>query len=103
MQASLQSALDLAVGAGATIVRARVSYDPRSREVHEVVRKPIGSRPVLWHVMKYYAHFGFKDFILCLGYRAEAIKRERFAKGELSYDIDGLRAIVERGARSSPG
>ena len=46
LQASLQSALDLAVGAGATIVRARVSYDPRSREVHEVVRKPIGSRPV---------------------------------------------------------
>jgi hypothetical protein len=46
LQASLQSALDLAVGAGATIVRARVTYDPRSREVHEVVRKPIGSRPV---------------------------------------------------------
>jgi flagellar biosynthesis/type III secretory pathway M-ring protein FliF/YscJ len=46
LQASLQSALDLAVGAGATIVRARVSYDPRARETHEVVRKPIGSRPV---------------------------------------------------------
>jgi glucose-1-phosphate cytidylyltransferase len=36
---------------------------------------PIGSRPVLWHVMKYYAHFGFTDFVLCLGYKAEAIKR----------------------------
>ena len=35
----------------------------------------IGSRPVLWHVMKYYAHFGHKDFILCLGYRADAIKQ----------------------------
>jgi glucose-1-phosphate cytidylyltransferase len=35
----------------------------------------IGTRPVLWHVMKYYAHFGHKDFILCLGYRAEAIKQ----------------------------
>ena len=35
---------------------------------------PIGSRPVLWHVMKYYAHFGFTDFVLCLGYKAEAIK-----------------------------
>jgi flagellar M-ring protein FliF len=46
LQASLQSALDLAVGAGATIVRARVSYDPRTRETHEIVRKPIGSRPV---------------------------------------------------------
>jgi glucose-1-phosphate cytidylyltransferase len=35
----------------------------------------IGSRPVLWHVMKYYAHFGHTDFILCLGYRADAIKQ----------------------------
>lgn len=34
----------------------------------------IGYRPVLWHVMKYYAHFGHKDFILCLGHRADAIK-----------------------------
>ena len=35
---------------------------------------PIGYRPILWHVMKYYAHFGHKDFILCLGHKAEAIK-----------------------------
>src|SRR5271167_1416063 len=34
----------------------------------------IGYRPVLWHVMKYYAHFGNKDFILCLGYRGDVIK-----------------------------
>jgi glucose-1-phosphate cytidylyltransferase len=44
----------------------------------ENVPKPlvqIGYRPVLWHVMKYYAHYGHKDFILCLGYGADAIKR----------------------------
>jgi glucose-1-phosphate cytidylyltransferase len=35
----------------------------------------VGNRPILWHVMRYYAHFGYKDFILCLGYGAEAIKR----------------------------
>jgi glucose-1-phosphate cytidylyltransferase len=35
----------------------------------------IGYRPVLWHLMKYYAHFGHKDFILCLGYGADAIKK----------------------------
>jgi glucose-1-phosphate cytidylyltransferase len=35
---------------------------------------PIGPRPILWHVMKYYAHFGHKEFILCLGYKAEKIK-----------------------------
>jgi glucose-1-phosphate cytidylyltransferase len=34
----------------------------------------IGTRPILWHIMKYYAHFGHKDFIICLGHRAEAIK-----------------------------
>jgi len=34
----------------------------------------IGDRPVLWHVMRYYAHFGHKDFVLCLGYGAMAVK-----------------------------
>jgi glucose-1-phosphate cytidylyltransferase len=50
----------------------------RLREYGENVPKPmvpIGYRPVLWHIMKYYAHFGHKDFILCLGYRADAIKQ----------------------------
>jgi glucose-1-phosphate cytidylyltransferase len=49
----------------------------RMREASEVAPKPmipIGNRPVLWHVMKYYAHFGFTNFVLCLGYKAEAIK-----------------------------
>jgi len=35
---------------------------------------PIGPQPILWHIMKYYAHFGHKDFILCLGYKGEMIK-----------------------------
>ncbi len=49
----------------------------RLRDVAENIPKPmvtIGYRPILWHVMKYYAHFGHKDFILCLGYRGDAIK-----------------------------
>ena len=49
----------------------------RIREVGENVPKPmvtIGYRPILWHVMKYYAHHGHKDFVLCLGYRGDAIK-----------------------------
>jgi glucose-1-phosphate cytidylyltransferase len=44
---------------------------------NENVPKPmitIGYRPIVWHLMKYYAHFGVKDFILCLGYRADYIK-----------------------------
>lgn len=50
----------------------------RMREYSETVPKPmveIGYRPILWHVMKYYAHFGHKDFILCLGHQADVIKR----------------------------
>jgi glucose-1-phosphate cytidylyltransferase len=49
----------------------------RLRDYAETIPKPmvpIGLRPVLWHVMRYYAHFGHRDFILCLGYRADAIK-----------------------------
>jgi glucose-1-phosphate cytidylyltransferase len=50
----------------------------RLREYAENVPKPmvpIGHRPILWHVMKYFAHFGHKEFVLCLGYRSEAIKQ----------------------------
>jgi glucose-1-phosphate cytidylyltransferase len=49
----------------------------RIREAGESTPKPmvlVGERPILWHVMKYYAHFGHKDFILCLGHRADVIK-----------------------------
>lgn len=35
---------------------------------------PVGSRPILWHIMKWYAPWGHTEFILCLGYRAETIK-----------------------------
>lgn len=49
----------------------------RLRGYSEDVPKPmvtVGARPVLWHVMKYYAHYGHKDFILCLGYKGNVIK-----------------------------
>ena len=49
----------------------------RIREAGENTPKPmvtIGYRPILWHVMKYYAHHGHKDFVLCLGYRGDVIK-----------------------------
>lgn len=50
----------------------------RIRDYSEEVPKPmvpLGDRPILWHVMKYYAHFGHTEFILCLGYQAATIKR----------------------------
>ena len=49
----------------------------RLRDLSGEIPKPmvkIGYRPILWHVMRYYAHFGHKDFILCLGYKADVIK-----------------------------
>ena len=50
----------------------------RLKEFSETIPKPmvdIGYRPIIWHLMKYYAHYGHKDFILCLGYRGDYIKR----------------------------
>jgi glucose-1-phosphate cytidylyltransferase len=49
----------------------------RLRDYSESIPKPmvcVGHRPILWNVMKYYAHFGHKEFILCLGYRGDSIK-----------------------------
>jgi glucose-1-phosphate cytidylyltransferase len=54
----------------------------RLRDYSDKIPKPmvpIGYRPILWHIMKYYASFGHKDFILCLGYGADSIK-EYFLK-----------------------
>jgi len=49
----------------------------RLREHSDTIPKPlvnVGHRPILWHLMRYYAHFGHKDFILCLGYRGDMIR-----------------------------
>jgi glucose-1-phosphate cytidylyltransferase len=49
----------------------------RLREHSDTIPKPlvnIGYRPILWHLMKFYAHHGHRDFILCLGYRGDLIK-----------------------------
>src|SRR5580698_8797505 len=55
----------------------------------------VGERPLLWHVMRYYAHYGYNDFVLCLGYGASAVK-DFF----LSYDETRSNDFVlENGAR----
>lgn len=54
----------------------------RLREHSDTIPKPlvpVGARPILWHLMRYYAHFGHNDFILCLGYRGDLI-REYFLR-----------------------
>lgn len=49
----------------------------RMEEETEIRPKPmveVGGRPILWHIMKIYSHYGFNDFILCLGYKGKIIK-----------------------------
>jgi len=96
----------------------------RLRDYAENVPKPmvpIGYRPILWHLMKYYAHFGHKDFILCLGYRGDMIKHyflnyEEFVTNDfvlteggrqrklLSSDIEDWRiTFVDTGQNSNIG
>ena len=70
----------------------------RMREGPTSAPKPmnmIGDRPLLWHVMRYYAHFGHTDFVLCLGYGASAVKNFFLTYDETrSNDF-----ILENGAR----
>lgn len=68
----------------------------RLREHSDTIPKPlvnIGPRPILWHLMKYYAHFGHKDFILCLGYKGDMI-RQYF----LDYEPNLSRDFTMKGA-----
>lgn len=52
-------------------------YGTRLSEETKTRPKPmveIGGKPILWHIMKHYAHYGFREFVLCLGYKGEVIK-----------------------------
>jgi glucose-1-phosphate cytidylyltransferase len=76
----------------------------RLREFTGEIPKPmvkIGDRPILWHLMKYYAHFGHKDFILCLGYKADVIKRyflnyEEWLSNDFAMSQGGKELKLER-------
>lgn len=60
---------------------------------------PIGTRPILWHLMKYYAYFGHQDFILCLGHKGDVIKDYFINHGEPAWTID----FVETGSAANVG
>lgn len=82
-----------------TIVLAG-GFGTRLAEYTDVIPKPmvpVGGRPVLWHIMRSYAHFGHKDFYLALGYKAEVIKayflHYRSLNADFTVDL-GTGAIV---------
>lgn len=54
---------------------------------------PIGDKPIIWHIMKYYANFGYKDFILCLGYKGDDIIR--FFKKDNEFKIKFVNTGLE--------
>ena len=56
----------------------------------------IGDKPILWHIMKLYAHYGFKDFILCLGYKGEMIKEYFY-----NYEVLNNDFTIELGDRKN--
>jgi glucose-1-phosphate cytidylyltransferase len=99
-------------------------YGLRLREYPEPIPKPmvpVGYRPILWHIMRYYAHFGHNDFILCLGHQGDVIKQYFLKYNEalsndfvlsdggrniqlLSSDIDAWRiTFVDSGLRANLG
>jgi glucose-1-phosphate cytidylyltransferase len=62
----------------------------RLREETEVRPKPmvpIGGRPILWHILRWYAHHGFRRFVLCLGYKADVIKSYFLNYASMSSDF----------------
>src|SRR6478736_7750148 len=56
---------------------------------------PVGDRPILWHIMKIYAHYGHKDFVLCLGYKGDMIKE--YFRNYLWNTCDTTLTLGERG------
>jgi glucose-1-phosphate cytidylyltransferase len=76
----------------------------RLREYSETVPKPlatIGSRPIVWHLMRYYAHFGHTEFLLCLGHRGELIRD--FFERDSEIPADWTIEFVETGTDATIG
>ena len=63
---------------------------------------PVGCRPIIWHLMNYYAHYGHTEFILCLGYRGDVIK-EYFSNGETGLVGNARITFVDTGLTASVG
>jgi len=79
-------------------------YGTRLAEETEIRPKPmveIGGKPILWHIMMHYAHYGFKDFVIALGYKGEAIKKYMVdycsLNSDLTIDLKSGKIQTEKG------
>lgn len=73
----------------------------RMKEETEFKPKPmvlIGGKPILWHIMKIYSHYGYKDFILCLGYKGNMIKEyflnHKFMSNDFTLNLNSKEKFV---------
>ncbi len=76
----------------------------RLREYSETIPKPlapIGDRPILWHLMRYYAHFGHTRFVLCLGHRGEMIRD--YCANDPHLDPSWVIELVDTGLEATVG
>lgn len=84
-------------------------FGTRLSEETELKPKPmveIGDRPILWHIMKIYSHYGFNDFIICLGYKGYVIK-EYFAnyflhQSDVTFDFTNKSDRIIHSQRAEP-
>ena len=97
MESRLQSNVKVVILAG--------GFGTRLVEKSEVMPKPmveIGGRPMLWHIMKHYAHYGFKEFFIALGYKGEVIKRYFLDYCRLNGSITVNLALTELSWTNTP-
>jgi glucose-1-phosphate cytidylyltransferase len=83
-------------------------FGTRLTEETEMKPKPmveVGEKPILWHIMKHYAHYGFNEFIIALGYKGEVIKRffleHPNLQGSFSVDMKTGRVIAHEEANEN--
>jgi glucose-1-phosphate cytidylyltransferase len=67
-------------GGEGTRLREETEYKPKAMVT-------VGGMPIIWHIMKFYSHFGYDDFVLCLGYKGEMIQ-QFFSGQEMRQDFN---------------